>query len=76
LPEIRVYIAKRLVEEYGIPIAEIARSPGVTTSGISRALKRSKSTQSGISLNSLIYSPPQFGQVSRLTSHIFEVDFS
>ena len=38
--EIRLNIAKRLVNEYGVLMAETARSLGVTTSAISKTIKR------------------------------------
>jgi len=44
IPEIRLNIARKLVEEHGVLMAEAARSLGVSTSAISKALKRSKST--------------------------------
>ena len=44
MPAIRLKIAMKLVEEHGVAMAEAARSLGVSTSAISKALKRSKST--------------------------------
>jgi len=38
--QIRSQIAYHLVEDYGIPLAEVARQLGVTTSAISKALNR------------------------------------
>lgn len=38
--ETRSYIARKLVENYGIPLAEIARHVGVSTSAISKMLKK------------------------------------
>lgn len=37
---LRIQIAKRGLDELGLPLAEIARHVGVSTSGIARALKR------------------------------------
>ncbi len=37
---VRSQIACRLVEDYGIPLAEVARQLGVTTSAISKAINR------------------------------------
>lgn len=37
---VRLQIASKLLEVYGIPLAEIARQLGVTTSAISKALKK------------------------------------
>lgn len=37
---LRVRIAKRGLDELGLPLAEIARHVGVSTSGIARAVKQ------------------------------------
>jgi REP element-mobilizing transposase RayT len=45
---LRQKIARHLVEHFGLPLAEVARELGVTTSGISRAISgnaRHKSSQ-------------------------------
>jgi antitoxin component HigA of HigAB toxin-antitoxin module len=39
---VRSDIARRLVKEYGIPLAEVARQVGVTTSAISNMLRRAR----------------------------------
>lgn len=39
---VRLQVASKLLEVYGIPLAEIARQLGVTTSAISKALKKLK----------------------------------
>jgi hypothetical protein len=44
IPEIRAHLALKLVEDYGIPIAEIARRVGVSTSAISKSLRRTYSS--------------------------------
>jgi DNA-binding phage protein len=44
LPAVRVKIARALVEDYGLPIAEIARQVGISTSGVSKILSRSLSS--------------------------------
>jgi putative transposase len=43
LPAVRVKIVQGLVEDYGVPIAEIARQVGISTSGVSKILTRSLS---------------------------------
>ena len=40
IPQIRAQIAVRLVEELAVPLAEIARQLGVSTSAISKALRK------------------------------------
>jgi len=55
LPAARVKIVQKLVEDYGVPIAETARQTGISTSGVSKILSRlsnSLSRQSPASLNS------------------------
>ena len=44
IPAIRAEVSRKLVEDYGIPIAEIARQVGVSTSAISKSLARSYSS--------------------------------
>jgi REP element-mobilizing transposase RayT len=44
LPAVRAEIVRRLVEHYGVPIAEVARQVGISTSGTSKILTRSLST--------------------------------
>jgi len=44
MPEVRAEIARKLVEGYGITIAEVARQVGVSTSAISKSLARSYSS--------------------------------
>ena len=44
LPEVRAELSRKLVEDYGIAIAEIARQVGVSTSAISKSLTRSYSS--------------------------------
>jgi hypothetical protein len=44
LPAVRVKIARRLVEDYGLAVAEIARQVGISTSGVSKMLIRSLSS--------------------------------
>ena len=44
LPGVRVKIAKTLVEDYGLQIAEVARQVGISTSGVSKILSRSLSS--------------------------------
>lgn len=43
LPEVRAKVARKLVEGYGITLAEVARQVGVSTSAISKSLARSYS---------------------------------
>jgi len=40
LPAVRVKIVQKLVEDYGVPIAEVARQTGISTSGVSKILSR------------------------------------
>ena len=40
LPAVRVKIVQKLVEAYGVPIAETARQTGISTSGVSKILSR------------------------------------
>jgi predicted transcriptional regulator len=40
LPEIRSNLAARLIEEYGLPLAEIGRQLGITTSAVSQAIRK------------------------------------
>lgn len=44
LPAVRAQIARVLVEDYGLAIAEIARQLGISTSGVSKILVRSLSS--------------------------------
>ncbi len=44
IPTVRAEISRRLVEDYGIAIAEVARQTGVSTSAISKILSRSYSS--------------------------------
>jgi putative transposase len=44
LPAVRVKIVQGLVEDYGVPIAEVARQVGISTSGVSKILTRSLSS--------------------------------
>ena len=44
LPAIRAKIARGLVENYGLALAEVARQVGISTSGVSRLLSRSASS--------------------------------
>ena len=44
IPTVRAEISRRLVEDYGIAIAEVARQVGVSTSAISKILSRSYSS--------------------------------
>jgi len=39
----RAELIQRLVKQYGLPLAEIARQVGISTSGVSRVLSRSRS---------------------------------
>jgi putative transposase len=43
LPAVRVKIVQGLVEDYGVPIAGVARQLGISTSGVSKILTRSLS---------------------------------
>jgi putative transposase len=43
IPAVRAEVSRKLVEDYGIPVAEIARQVGVSTSAISKSLARSYS---------------------------------
>lgn len=40
VPRVRTEIARRLVEDYGLALAEVARQVGISTSGVSRLLSR------------------------------------
>jgi len=42
IPQVRAEIAISLVESYGMPLAEVARHVGVSTSAISKALSRAE----------------------------------
>ena len=42
LPKVRSEVAYRLAEDFGIPLAKIARHLGVPTSAVSKALKKAK----------------------------------
>lgn len=44
MPRVRAEIARRLVENYGLAMAEVARQVGISTSGVSRLLNRNKSS--------------------------------
>jgi hypothetical protein len=44
LPAVRVKIARTLVEDYGLAIAEVARQVGISISGVSKILTRSLSS--------------------------------
>lgn len=44
LPRVRLEIAQRLVADYGLAIAEVARQVGISTSGVSKILMRSLSS--------------------------------
>jgi REP element-mobilizing transposase RayT len=44
LPAVRIKIARTLVEDYGLAIAEVARQVGISTSGVSKMLTRSLSS--------------------------------
>ena len=44
LPAVRVKIARTLVADYGLAIAEVARQVGISTSGVSKILLRSLSS--------------------------------
>jgi len=44
IPAVRAGVARRLVEDYGITIAEVARQVGVSTSAISKSLGRTYSS--------------------------------
>jgi len=44
VPRLRAEIARRLVEDYGLALAEVARQVGISTSGVSRLLSRSLSS--------------------------------
>jgi DNA-binding MarR family transcriptional regulator len=41
ISQLRARIAFQLVEQYGLPLAEVARQLGVTTSAVSKAITRS-----------------------------------
>jgi putative transposase len=40
IPEVRAEIVEELVQELGVPLAEIARVVGVSTSAVSKILRR------------------------------------
>jgi putative transposase len=44
LPKVRVAIARGLIEDYGLPLAEVARQAGISTSGVSKILSRGLSS--------------------------------
>jgi putative transposase len=50
LPAVRAAVSRKLVEDYGIALAEVARQVGVSTSAISKSLARGYSIQSTTSL--------------------------
>jgi predicted transcriptional regulator len=41
--QVRAEIARRLVEDYGLTLAEVARQVGISTSGVWKLLSRSLS---------------------------------
>ena len=43
VPDVRAEIARRLIEDYGLALAEVARQVGISTSGVSKLLSRSLS---------------------------------
>jgi putative transposase len=43
IPAVRAAVSRKLVEDYGTPIAEVARQVGVSTSAISKSLARNSS---------------------------------
>jgi plasmid maintenance system antidote protein VapI len=45
IPRVRSEIARRLVREVGIPLAEVARLLGVSTSAISKIMQRRGSNE-------------------------------
>jgi REP element-mobilizing transposase RayT len=49
LPRVRADITRRLVEDYGVAMAEAARQVGISISGVSKLLSRSLSSQSSTS---------------------------
>ena len=48
--QVRAEIAGKLVEDYGLTLAEVARQVGISTSGVSKLFSRSMSTYSITSL--------------------------
>lgn len=44
VPSVRAEIARRLLEDYGVTMAEVARQVGISISGVSKLLSRSLST--------------------------------
>lgn len=44
IPAVRAELSRKLVEDYGTPIAEVARQVGVSISAISKSLARSYSS--------------------------------
>jgi ribosome-binding protein aMBF1 (putative translation factor) len=44
IPALRADLSRKLVEDYGITIAEVARQLGVSTSAISKSLARNNSS--------------------------------
>ncbi len=44
VPRVRTEIARRLVEDYGLALAEVARQVGISTSGVSKLLSRNLSS--------------------------------
>jgi hypothetical protein len=44
LPSVRAGMVRALVENYGMPIAEVARQVGISISGTSKILTRALST--------------------------------
>ena len=44
LPEVRAKIVHGLVEDYGLPLAEVARQVGISTSGVSKIMSRRSSS--------------------------------
>jgi len=43
LPGVRIKIARKLAEDFGVPMAEMARQLGIATAGMSKILSRSGS---------------------------------
>ena|ERR1051325_2424368 len=44
LPAVRMKIVQGLVDDYGVPMADVARQVGISTSGVSKILTRSLSS--------------------------------
>jgi predicted transcriptional regulator len=46
IPRVRAQLALQLVEEYGLPLAEVGRQVGVSTSAVCRIMSKKRKSKS------------------------------